>query len=233
MYRMAVVVCAALLLSACGNMVRSDEPVLVATDGADDIKLRTGIWSADAEDPEEVCVFDPTRPVWQWPQCASPMVVDKASYREMAEMEPSAMVLAPLEADYFVSQERDSLDDGNYSYRFHLVRINELDEAGRARRVGFDFLLCGLPPEEGAKNPDGTNRYLTRNLYPGVTADGEDCRPNGKEGLMAVARANLGRLSLSTVCWVRDPRPGEVEYIRERDALSSQVTETDQSTIAE
>jgi hypothetical protein len=204
----------ALALGACDNLVRSEEPILTKADSAPEWTLKPGLWTPVGL---KGCAFNPVRSVRNWPDCAEVELIESPRLFDLLELDGSAedFVMAEVDPGLFLLQSTSA--DPEQWVQYFFVTRNARDGSGYATRVGFGFLECGPAPPAGTKWPDGANRGLTLQLYPGVVADGQDCIPQGREGLFAVARANGQRNAEGLMQWRRAARPDEVAFLKRRE----------------
>lgn len=213
--------CLSLALTAC-NRVVTTTPVFSVQDAASAPKLRDGLWMVEGETvassydrssgDDEVCVFDMRRPVTRWPDCAEWVLVRDGEIlhpggakKAKPEWQSTPMVLAAGDPLILQAGMIDEEDPAETEYGYFGITVTQADERGRV--IAFDhwMTLCGPPPPQGKGE---ATRYLTWDLLPGLTAEGDNCTTASKDavrGATVASRAwSKGRSSLR---WVRDSYP--------------------------
>jgi hypothetical protein len=174
--RIAAVLGAAWLLAGCNSVV-STTPLFAASDAQGQPQLRPGVWS----DENAPCEFDHSKPVSDWPGCATGWVVRPGvamSFDDTGPPNPGQtrypFVLA--KGDPAVAQI--TLDDGGGappSYAYGGLRPLKLDAQGRVIEYRMWLALCGPPPPS---DPSGEHDpTTTRQPIEGLVLDpsARDC----------------------------------------------------------
>jgi hypothetical protein len=214
-----LIIASLLLLGAC-NMVVTKDPMFTKADTGG-FRLREGVWNEPSSSP---CDFDETKPLAQWPDCAKGVVVTKdqigawdTDAKGARTWRSSDVIFAggqpPVAQVHLQDMEMKGVGDLPISpslYLYLALRPTKTDDAGRVTAYTGWPILCGPPPPDGAKGPDGTSpRMGTLAPLPGLTMDkdGNNCTPASREALRAagVASEKWAKPDSMTVTrWVRD-----------------------------
>jgi hypothetical protein len=192
-WRTALILCGAMLLSACGNLVTSEKPLFGKAEERGAPKFKRGVWiGRDTE-----CVFDETRPMKDWPKCADPFVVGRRGLTDPAllkELGGGAILAAgsPL-----ILQLGDKPS-------FFYVAIEPTARDGRGRVTAFSAwpVLCGPPPKP-IEGDEG--RKLTRKLAAGLEISGDNCLARTASAVRGAAGSSKSwNDGVTGPHWVRD-----------------------------
>ena len=215
--RVLLGLCLVLVLGGC-NRVVTPTPLFSQADAAGAPVLRDGLWLLENKvdiqlfaSNDDRCRVDTRKPVNRWPACASWVLVrgnEMLGYRGVQEAslawESMPFVLAA--GDPPVLQVGDPGDDSaSISYSYFGVGQVERGNDGRATAITVWTVDCGPPPAQVKGEP---TRFLTRDLLPGLIADGDNCTaesPSAVRGAATASRAwntEPGRLR-----WIRDTYP--------------------------
>lgn len=179
------------LLSGC-NMVTSHAPLFTEADAARAAPLKPGAWMTD--DPR--CRDDPHVPADLVADCTG-LQVDRAG-RLVLENENGWITLVADGQPEIVQLGR--AEDGFF---YAALRPTKTDAQGRVTALSFWFVECGPPPPDDAKNPDGTRRFLTYALAPGLEPDNGNCIANDADAVRAAALASEERQTPVAYRWIR------------------------------
>jgi hypothetical protein len=190
---MAAVV-AALLTSACSNMVYSERALFSKAGGAPG--FRAGVWMT----PEAGCEADVRQPLRSWPECMHGAVLGRRG--PIMSAEGVRMMLVAGEP--LIIQEEWRSSDGT-AFFYGALRPTEFDAHGRVVASEAWPVQCGPPPlDDGKKRTEGG---LTEHPLPGLKVDGDNCKADDPAVVRAAAaqsRAWADDISVSR--WVRDGR---------------------------
>lgn len=182
-------------LCAC-NMVMTTEPMFKAADAAGAPGLKEGVWvNMDAD-----CKADLAGPVDGWPECASGVVLKDGAFRgedKDGKTYAIPVVLAagdPRILQVQIQDDAPSMAGESPGSIFLYVALEAVksDAAGNIVEYRGWSVLCGPPPPEGSKQPNGKPRYGTLKPLPGLTLDAEQsgCTPADKAALIGAAKAS-------------------------------------------
>lgn len=194
-------------LSACGDFVRSKQPLFYAVDEVGVVPLRQGVWSGR----EPGCAFDEAEPIDRWPSCAVGIHIGRRGLKDPALKLKIDRVAA---GDPMILQIVDD-DDAGYSYA--AMEVRERDRRGRATEVAVWPVMCGpgstdVPavgdaaptparpdaPQDAAASP--------RVLFPGLTADGRDCLATEASAVRNAAVLSRPKTRPAAFRWLRAGR---------------------------
>lgn len=200
-----------LSLSAC-NRVQTTTPLFAHEVGAP--TLKDGVWLIENKqdlmlqlDREEPCPVDVSRKVSRWPECASWFVVEggqvltpEGKSRRHPGWDRHSLVVSAGEPA--VLQLGDVDEDGEAQYNYFGLKSVSLDAEGRLVAADTWTVQCGPPPPQGDGQP---TRYLTWELLPGLTAEGDNCTTTSPDAVRAAATASRAWAGdAGRVRWVRD-----------------------------
>lgn len=216
---------AALALVGCDNIVSSPTPILTATDTVPEWTVKPGIWVVELADDESICVFDPRLDVKSWPDCATSVLMEGNGIYTLLGLvgAEEEWLMARVELDYFVVQYWNREPDGTVG--FMTLTRKKTDRLGEAALVSFGMVLCGPPPPDGLRRSDGEPRTLTLEPFEGAIMEENGCRPDGRKGLMSLARESREAV-WSHLRWVRAARTEELGFLRERNTELGRDTPT-------
>lgn len=215
MNRLFPLLAAALVLAGC-NVVASREPLLGPQD-ASGPQLRPGVWATASPN----CYLAPRAPAYRWPGCSEWMLARPGEILTLLQdgkgWQSMAVVLAGEGPEPQILQIRERDPDAkpgepDVTYIYAAVRTLERDRQGRATRLRMWVLVCGPEPPKDATWPDGSRRYVSLQLYPGLKAEQGDqnCAPTDLASVRGVAAA-MERQGVpgdgETLRWVRDGYP--------------------------
>ena len=214
MARILLALAALTLLGAC-NVVMTKTPMFTKADAASGPKLRPGIWS---EDPSADCAVDESKPLTDWPGCATGFVViDDATFGGYSD-DNGKRVWSTVSAilargDPMVFQIHATNSGGSNpspdAYVYSGLAPAKLDPQGRIIATLSWPVQCGKPPPADAKTPDGGQRTGTLEPLPGMVmdADGSNCTTTSPDAIRAAARASRKWTvagETTAAHWVRD-----------------------------
>ncbi len=202
------------LLGAC-NMVVTKDPVFSQADAAGAPGMRPGVWDGE---PAAGCQVDETKPLADWPTCASGFVVlddhtigdfkEDNGKRSWLTTDYALAAGAPRVLQVHVTAgTNDPVMPSMYVYAG--FEPTKFDDAGRIVAGRSWVVICGPPPPQDAKGPDGKPHPGTLRPFAGLTMDGDgnNCTPASPDALRNAARES-GPLTapkdMSASHWVRD-----------------------------
>lgn len=208
-----------LALTAC-NRVVTPTPLFSAQDAADAPRLRDGLWMVEGEtfspgwgrSDDEVCVFDMQRPVTRWPACAEWVLVRDGEILHRSgdgkgkpEWASTPRVLAGGDPLVLQAGLIDEENPAETEYGYFGLTVTKTDERGRIVAFHHWMTLCGAPPAQGEGQP---TRYLTWELLPGLTGQGDNCTTDSKDVVRAATVASRAWANdKASMRWVRDSYP--------------------------
>jgi hypothetical protein len=194
---MAAVV-AALLTSACSNLVYSDRPLFVAGDPPA-LTFRPGLWAT----PDPGCEFNRFERLEAWPDCANGTYLDAQGRSDRSET-PAVIVAG----DPLIAQDGPMpAAKGPFRYMYWAFRPSRFDPRGRATEVLVWFVQCG-PPEKS--RPRGTTPAIdggmntTKHPLPGLEMRDDNCLASDAGTVRRAAAASLDWSQPMATRWVRD-----------------------------
>lgn len=181
----------ALLLSGCGNFVKSEKPLFFKRDEVGAPAFRQGVWLSDKPD----CVFDETRPMKDWPECADPLTLGKLGLTDPELLKGEGGVLAA--GSPLILQMGDK---GEFGYI--AVEPMTADEQDRVTAFKAWPVLCGPPPKAVVGEEA---RKVTRDPLPGLRISGDDCLATRASVVRRAAAASARwNEQLLSAHWVRE-----------------------------
>jgi hypothetical protein len=218
MRRILITASLLLVLGAC-NMVVTQDPLFTKADLG--LRLREGVWREPSDGP---CDFDEAKPVAEWPSCAKAVVVAKGQIgawdtddKGVRTWRSSDVIFAagqpPVAQVHLLDMDLKGVGDVPIKPSFYLyvvIRPTKTDNAGQITAYTSWPVLCGPPPPDGAKGPDGTSPRLgTLRPLPGLTMDkaGNNCTTASQDALRAAGVASEKWAqpgSMTVTQWVRD-----------------------------
>jgi hypothetical protein len=216
--RSTLLIAALLMLGAC-NMVITEDPLFTKADAS--LRLREGVWIEPSDGP---CDIDEAKPVADWPSCAKVVIVSKDQIggwdtddKGVRTWRSSDVIFAagqpPVAQVHLLDMDVKGVGDVPIKpslYLYLAIRPTKTDDAGRVVAYTGWPVLCGPPPPEGAKGPDGSSpRMGTVAPLPGLTMDkdGNNCTTASKDTLRAAGIASekwAQSGSMTVTHWVRD-----------------------------
>ena len=158
MMRQALIVLAALLLTAC-NAVVSTKPLFSDRDARGAPPLKPGVW-AMLENAN--CAFDPANPPAQWPECADPVVFDGRVLRgPEGDKLPMAYLLAKGEPRILQLEMRDQDEPTNLETMYLYLAVEPEPGRGPITRAKAWLVQCG-PPSAAGSGGRGLSRIRHR-----------------------------------------------------------------------
>jgi hypothetical protein len=212
-FRRVLALAALALVGAC-NMVVTKEPVFSPADAAGAPALRPGVWGGDRKAD---CQVDESKPLADWPSCASGFVVmDDHRLGDFGDQggkhlwSTTDYVLAagnPRVMQVYLTT--DPMLPAAYFYAAY--QPLRFDDQGRIVAGRAWFVVCGPPPPQpapGSREP-AKQRMGTLHPFAGLTmdSDGDNCAPDSPGALLNAARSSRGLTAakdLSGSHWVRD-----------------------------
>jgi len=221
-------------LSAC-NRVYSAAPVFTEADATGAPVLREGLWLIEggtvlltAVEAPARCRLDTSKPAQRWPKtCATAVVIRDGRLLQyfpepkgpggwavqpflLTGGEPSIFQMSSPEIPGAPEEPADpAAPAAPPRLSYMTLKPTALDAAGKV--VAFDIwpVLCGpYPPRKKKLKKDETQRYLTLELNPGLTEDGNDCLTDSKDALRAAAKLSPGWEGEALhIRWVRETYP--------------------------
>ncbi|WP_292030690.1 hypothetical protein [Brevundimonas sp. UBA2416] len=203
-----------LLLSLGGcNRVITTAPLFGHQSG--DPTLKDGVWLVENKldlmlttDREAPCVVDDRGPASGWPDCATWFVVEggqvrtpEGASRRRPDWDRLGLVVS--DGDPPILQLGNVDERGVAEYNYFGLRPVSSDPDGRLLAADIWTVQCGPPPPQGQGQP---TRYLTWDLLPGLTGEGDNCTTASAQALRAAAAASRA--------WAGDP--GRIRWARER-----------------
>ena len=208
-----------MLLGAC-NMVVTTKPLFTASDSAGVPQLKPGVWN---EKPDPACAVDETKPLADWPSCAHGVIVQNgqigaystdANGKRVWTASTILMVGGDPRVMQFHLPDIDLKGLGGAKldllYLYMALRPTSTDADGRVTAFTSWPIVCGPPPPDGTKSPDGKGvRLGTLTPLPGLVMDkaGGNCTPTSPAAVLAAAAPTeqwAKGSSLSVEHWVRD-----------------------------
>jgi hypothetical protein len=202
------------LLGAC-NMVVTKDPVFSKADAAGAPVLRPGVWDGDAK-PD--CQVDETKPLSQWPSCASGFVVmddhrvgnfdDQGGKHAWTTTDYVLAAGEPRILQLYFHEGTDPMMPSAYFYAAY--RPTRFDDQGRVVAGRSWIVICGPPPAQPAQtDANGKQRTGTEHPFRGLTmdSDGNNCSPDSPAALRNAARESrplTAPKDISGSHWVRD-----------------------------
>lgn len=193
--RFLVFVLAAALLGGC-NLVTSPRPLFAEADTVGAPALRPGIW-VFTDGP---CPFDAKGPPDRWPPCVKAERVDEHG-RLVPHEDDKAWAMLLASGDPMILQAVDT--SGGDAFFFAGVRPTRTERDGKVTALDIWFVDCGPEPPEDAKNPDGSRRYVSLELAPGLSAEADGCVAHDAAAVRAAARSSEARQEKRSYRWVR------------------------------
>lgn len=167
--RQALIVLAALLLTAC-NAVVSTKPLFSDRDARGAPPLKPGVW-AMLENAN--CAFDPADPPAQWPECADPVVFDGRVLRgPEGDKLPMAYLLAKGEPRILQLEMRDQDEPTNPETMYLYLAVEPEPGRGPVTRAKAWLVQCGPPSAAGS---GGQGQGLTEQPLPGLEIIDKTC----------------------------------------------------------
>ena len=206
--RKSLVLAAVLVLTGCNN-VHSIRPLVAGPGGAP--ALKPGLWVGVDKD----CVFDPARPLAQWPGCAAAMRVDPAQIQAVNEKTVQDLVSYRLggRAPTVVQVRIEKMGTGAPAddavlaklgqYQYLGLEVRKSDPQGMAIEAAHWTALCGPPPPKAKKGEP--SRFVTEKPLPGLTVVDDACTT---QSLDAVRRSVIASRAWSP--------PGVIRWVREK-----------------
>jgi hypothetical protein len=194
--RFLVFALAAVLLGGC-NLVISPTALFTEADTVGAPVLRPGIWVFT----EGACPFDAAAPPDRWPPCVKAERID-ARGRLVPHEDDKAWSLRLAKGDPMILQAVDT--SGGDAFFFAGVRPTRTEKDGRISALSIWFVDCGPEPPEDARNPDGSRRYVSLELGPGLSAEADGCVARDAAAVRAAARASEARQENRRYRWVRE-----------------------------
>jgi len=167
---------ATLVLTACGNVVRSERPLFDAADEYGTPRFRPGVWISNSPD----CRVDERAPVAPWPSCADPLVIGKEGLKDPKLLDGAIGRLAA--GDPMIAQMADK--DG---FSYLAIKVLQSDRRGRVLAFRTWPVLCGPPPPHKS---DGSEGKVTLSPLPGLEVRGDDCFARDKASVRSAAAAS-------------------------------------------
>jgi hypothetical protein len=216
--RLLLALAVLLLLGAC-NMVVTKAPLFSKADTAGEAQLRAGVWRETQQQP---CDFDETKPLAEWPGCASGFIVrdgQVGGYNTDAEGKrtwtSSELIVAGDEPRVIQVLMKDlgvkGLGELAFGPMYLYVAAHPTKTDAQGRIVAYTAwpILCGPPPPPDAKGPDGNaTRMGTLRPLPGLTMDkdGNNCTTTSQQVVLAAAKASAQWQGADTTedHWIRD-----------------------------
>jgi hypothetical protein len=212
--RRALALAVLVLLGAC-NMVVTRDPVFSKADAAGAPALRPGVWNGD---PKDDCKVDESKPLSEWPSCASGFVVmdehrlgnfnDQGGKHVWTTTDYVLAAGEPRVLQVYFTAGTDPMMPAAYFYAAY--RPTKFDDQGRVVAGRSWFVICGPPPPAPASG-DAGGKQRTGTLHPfaGLTmdSDGNNCAPDNPAALRNAARESrtlTAAKDLSGSHWVRD-----------------------------
>jgi len=214
MARILLALAALTLLGAC-NVVMTKTPMFTKADAASGPKLRPGIWS---EDPSADCAVDESKPLTDWPGCATGFVViDDATFGGYSDENgkrvwstASALLVGGDPMVFQIHMTGDAKPaTAPEAYVYSGLTPAKLDAQGRIVATLSWPVQCGKPPPADAKTPDGGQRTGTLEPLPGMVMDseGSNCTTTSPAAVRAAAKASRKWTTpgeTTAAHWVRD-----------------------------
>jgi hypothetical protein len=168
------------LLAGC-NMVTSTTPLFSSADARGQAQPRPGVWM----DEDNTCVFDTTKPIGQWPDCADVWVVHPGAIlagRDRGTPTSTWVSYKTVVAkgDPAILQIEVGADSPPKSYIYAGLRPLKLDAQGRVIEYKAWTALCGPPPPADPTGQKGAN--ATDQPIAGLVLDkgDNDCAASAK-----------------------------------------------------
>ncbi|HXQ14745.1 MAG TPA: hypothetical protein VN814_09005 [Caulobacteraceae bacterium] len=216
--RRLLITASLLLLGAC-NMVVTQDPLFTKADAS--LQLREGVWLEPSDGP---CDFDQSKPLAQWPSCAKGVIVSKGQIgawdtddKGVKTWKSSDVIFTagqpPVAQVHLADMDVKGVGDVPLKpalYLYLVIKPTKTDDSGQIIAYTGWPILCGPPPPDGAKGPDGSSpRMGTLQPLPGLTMDkeGNNCTTASRDALRAagVASEKWAQTGSMTVThWVRD-----------------------------
>jgi hypothetical protein len=202
------------LVGAC-NMVVTKDPVFTRADEAGASAMRPGVWDGE---PPAGCDVDEAKPLADWPACSNGFVVrgdgtigeftNQGAKRAWATTD---VVLAAGEPRLLQIHLTAGADDPVLPsmYLYGAFEPTRRDDQGRIVAGRSWIVVCGPPPPDGAKGPDGKPHPGTLQPFAGLTmdSDGTNCTPASPAALRNAgqeSRSLAAAKDISASHWVRD-----------------------------
>jgi len=212
--RLVLAIVALALLSGC-NVVMTKDPLFTKADEAGAAPMRPGVWDTE---PAPDCKVDESKPLTEWPSCASGFVVrgdGTAGSYKMQDGKPvwqsAPFIVAAGDPLVFQAQMTGSLGDAAMPpvYVYAAVKPTKLDDQGRIVASVSWPVLCGPQPPKDAKGADGNQRSGTLHPFAGLTMDASanDCTTTSQDAVRGAAGASrkfTAASDISSSHWVRD-----------------------------
>lgn len=209
-----LMVFAVLVLAAC-NRVQTSQPLFGPADRAGAPALRDGVWLFENKpafdtrgelERDEACEPDRRRPPSQWPDCATWFIVEGDQVRERGNdgqgqfrWDRHLFLLTGGEPSILQALAVD--ETGETTFHYFSLKPTATGAGGKITAFEFWNVECGPPPPQGAGQP---SRYVTLDLSPGLTFDGDNCTTDFQEAVRNAALAGRSWQDAGKLVWVTD-----------------------------
>lgn len=167
-----------MLLGSC-NLVTSQRPLFGLKDAAPAYLAEPGIWVVD----DAACIFDLTRPVRTWPNCAQHLSVPSRGRLVFGPNKDGSRLLVAASEPLIIQLDQKDPSGGAL---YLAARVMERSERGRATALQYWLVQCGPAPPLSERQ----GSYVSATPWPGLKMHENGCVVHDVPTLLAVAAAS-------------------------------------------